>query len=272
MKATIIGGHGFIGKGLLKRLTHDGWECWVPDRDDPELFKKDLGYVFYCAGLTADYAARTFDTVNAHVCLLNAVIHNAQFKSLVYLSSTRIYDNTNCSIATEDISLTLNPHESRHLYDLSKALGESVCLVAGKDKAKVARLSCVYNNQEDEDGFLPNLLRQVLTKSSYENSTIILESSINFARDYVHLYDVINSLILIATKGNQQIYNVASGENTTNKKLFLLLEQLSGRKIIANKNESKPPPQISIEKMRLEFNWKPTSVEDKLKLLFLERN
>ena len=90
--ATLIGGEGFIGRRLQARLRREGWTCQVPARDAPWLLERPLGHVFHCAGLTADYAARPFDTVEAHASLLARLLRDADFEALVYLSSTRLYD------------------------------------------------------------------------------------------------------------------------------------------------------------------------------------
>ena len=66
MKATVLGGQGFIGGHLVSHLRSTGGHCWVPGRDDPEVLRRELGSVFYCVGLTADFRARPFATIDAH--------------------------------------------------------------------------------------------------------------------------------------------------------------------------------------------------------------
>lgn len=267
-KATIIGGKGFIGRHLNARLLAMGWECHVPDRQAAYDGRTNMGHVFYCAGLTADYIHRPFDTVEAHVSLLSRVLQAGRFESLVYLSSTRLYDSQSGLVGTEEISLSLDPANPRHLYDLSKALGESLCFVTGKGRAHVARLSCVYNDHTDEEGFLPGLLRQII-----DNRPTVLEvdSSPAFARDYIHLQDVLDALVKIADQGKGGIYNVASGENIRNETLFSFIAKTSGCKIIPLGNDDPPPPAlISIEKMQSEFSWHPLPVLQRIALIFEE--
>ena len=262
IKATIIGGQGFIGRHLAARLLATGWDCQVPARHAAYGGQEDMGHVFYCAGLTADYRQRPFDTVEAHVSLLSRILQAGRFQSLVYLSSTRLYDSQPGAVGHEDLPLSLNPANPRHLYDLSKALGESLCLVAGKGQARVARLSCVYNDHTDEDGFLPGLLRQLIKDRP---SSLEVDSSPNFARDYIHLEDVLDALILIATQGKEGIYNVASGENTRNETLFAVLSKVSGCRIIPLHHDEPPSPcRISINKMLDEFDWNPIPVLEKI--------
>lgn len=239
-----------------------GWDCHVPDRQETYCGQENMGHVFYCAGFTADYIHRPFDTVEAHVSLLSRILQTDRFESLVYLSSTRLYDSQLGSVGTEELPLSLNPTNPRHIYDLSKVLGESLCLVTGKGRARVARLSCVYNDHTDEEGFLPGLLRQIIRDRP---SLLEVDSSPAFARDYIHLEDVLDALTMIARQGKGSIYNVASGENISNVTLFSTLTKISGCRIIPLRNDEAPPtPRISIKKIQDEFGCRPVSVLQKM--------
>ena len=141
MRYTILGGRGFIGTRLATHLRSLGHEVWVPERDDPAMFSAPLGRVFYCIGLTADFRQRLLDTVDAHVCLLNRVLRSGNFDSLLYLSSTRVYAGAGST--HEGANLVVSPLLPGDLYNLSKLMGESVCLASG-GPAKVVRLSNVY--------------------------------------------------------------------------------------------------------------------------------
>lgn len=90
---TIVGASGFVGSRLAASLRQAGHTVLTPSRNDPMLFTQSLGQVIYCAGLTADFAARPFDTVEAHVTLLARVLQESDFTHLLYLSSTRLYDS-----------------------------------------------------------------------------------------------------------------------------------------------------------------------------------
>lgn len=268
-RATVIGSTGFIGRHLVEHLHAAGCQVLEPARDTLHWLEGPLGHVFYCAGLTADFAQRPHDTVQAHVSLLSSVLQRGQFESLVYLSSTRLYDGSLVDPADEATPLALDPRQPRHLYDLSKALGESLCHAASGGRARVARLSCVYRDAGDADGFLPQLLRgvpQALARA--ENGTparLRVDTTPHAARDYVHLDDVLAALLLIATRGTQPLYNVASGRNLSNRELFARLRELSGCEVVAGQHHmARPSPRIDISRMRREFAWRPACLLDKL--------
>lgn len=262
--ATIIGAQGFIGKALNKYLQVSGWQCHSTDRNEIwPVHKKNLGHIFYCAGLTADYNERPFDTIEAHVSLLARVLQSGSYESLTYLSSTRLYDSlSHENHANETACFSVSPSHPRHLYDLSKLMGEALCHRTGNGRARIARLSCVYNDYSDLDGFLPQLLNQVYKARA--GDTIHINSSPYFARDYIHLSDVLQALVLISQYGSQSIYNVASGENYSNAQLAKFIEEKSGRRLVFDLSEKvlANTPCIDISRMKNEFHWRPTQLED----------
>ena len=262
-RATVVGGEGFIGRHLVERLRSDGWDCAVPRRDD-QTFAGDLGHVFYCAGLTGDFEVRPFDTVEAHVTTLSHLLQKASFSSLVYLSSTRLYDTAGVADADETTPLVLDPQDPRHIYDLSKALGESLCLRTGGGRARIARLSNVYGQApEDGGGFLAEVLRLAAAGTGSPETRV--DTAENASRDYVALSDVIDALVAIAVRGTQPIYNVASGTNLTNRDLFEAVRLATGANLRGTRTSgTSQGPRIVIDRMAAEFEWRPMQVVDAL--------
>ena len=263
--ATIIGGDGFVGRGLAGYLRSTGWQCRIPARSEswPQRGHQ-LGHIFYCAGLTADYLVRPADTVEAHVSLLAQVLQSDAFESLVYLSSTRLYDSVTVeSSASEGSSLCISPLNPRHFYDLTKLTGESICHTMGGGRARVARLACVYDGPDDVAGFLPGILKRLV--GVRRGDQISVASSPHFSRDYVHRSDVVVSLVDIAVRGTQPVYNVASGENVSNSDLAALIEARGGRKIFFElDNEPKQPAVVDIQRLRNEFGLCPKTVDQQI--------
>jgi nucleoside-diphosphate-sugar epimerase len=211
---TILGAKGFIGGRLLSALQAADADCFAPGRDDPRIFTEKLGNVFYCIGLTADFSERPFDTVEAHVSLFSRFLEYASFDRLVYLSSTRLYDSQHGGRSGEDTPLTLSPANPRHLYDLSKALGENLCLTQSGGRGSVARLSSVYDSAPDAPGFLSGILARLRHEREFT-----IDSASGLVRDYISIEDVIASLLAISGAAEQGIYNVASGENISNRQI-----------------------------------------------------
>jgi nucleoside-diphosphate-sugar epimerase len=214
MRCTVIGASGFVGTRLVAALRQAGHDVYAPQRGDPELLRADLGKVFYCAGLTADYAARPFDTVQAHVGLLADVLRADRFSHLVYLSSTRLYDGSALPMQDEAAPLTVRPANPRALYDLSKSLGENLCLTLAPGRGAVARLSCVFDWTPGSPGFLSEWLQRAAVERAFR-----LDSDAGVVRDYIHLDDVVSALMAISSRDAQGIFNVASGSNVSNADL-----------------------------------------------------
>ncbi len=261
-QATIIGGRGFIGRALEAYLIQEGWDVWIPARTQcwPEP-ARSLGHIFYCAGLTTDYLERPADTVLAHVSLLSAVLQSASYESLVYLSSTRVYDSLPVGgLASEDARLIVNPSCARQLFDLTKLTGEAICHALGGTRARVARLSCVYAGPSDSEGFLPALLGKII--NSEKGTSVPVNSSPSYARDYVHLTDVLRALVDIAVRGQYATYNVASGHNVSNAQLAAHVKRATGRTIeFLNSQYAPNPPVVSIERLVADFGWYPVQVD-----------
>lgn len=245
MDYTILGATGYIGSELYNRLSEFGERVWAPKRQSREIFERPLGTVFYSIGMTANYSIDPFATVDAHVCYLSELLERADMQHIVYLSSVRLYDQIGTEVAIEDSPLSFSPKDPRHLYDLSKALGENLCLTASGGRGAVARLSSVYDDGKNSLGFLSNLLKRLTCESD-----ITLDSSPNYCRDYITLEDAISALIQIGRKNAIGIYNVASGENTYNYEIASILEE-EGFKIKFTKNdERRELAQCNIDRMR----------------------
>lgn len=259
--ATIVGSQGFIGAALLRNLTAAGWDCRAPSRDMRwPVREQALGHVFYCAGLTGDYLQRAADTVEAHVSLLVRVLESTTWESLVYLSSTRLYDGLGAElIAQENTLLPVSPQVPRHLFDLTKLTGESLCHVLGKGRARVARLASVYNSPDDANGFLPSVLHQVA--QAPVGASVVMDSSPHAARDYIHLPDVLRALVDIAVRGTHTVYNVATGENLRNDELGQLVRRLAGRELVFRSQQPVAAPAvIDIDRLERDFSWRPARV------------
>lgn len=263
-RATVIGATGFVGQRLAARLAADGWDVWSPAKGDPELLTRDLGAAFYCAGLTADYDARPFDTVEAHATLISQLVRAGHFERVIYTSSTRLYDGLAATDVDEGQALVFDPTDPRRTYDLSKALGENVTLTRSAGRGAVARLSNVFDWADDAPGFLSEWLIQARGRRD-----ISLDSSPHVARDYIHLDDVVGGLIALADAADPGIVNLSSGELVTNGEIASLFTE-TGRSV-AFSRDGRPasPPNASAEKLK-RLGVTPTPVRDVVRRFLAE--
>lgn len=245
---TVLGASGYIGSRLVAHLQAQGYNVWAPARGAAEVFTRSLGHVMYCAGLTADFRTRPFDTVDAHVGLLRQVLERAQFDSLLYLSSTRVY--MGATSTSEDASLAVLPADPSYLYNLTKLTGESLCRASGRAGARVARLSNVVGPGMDVEA--GNLVADLLHQARHGH--VVLRSDPQSAKDYVHVDDVVGWLPQIALQGRHQVYNVASGVQTTHAQWLGWLQARTGCVV---ETQSQAPLQTfpAIDVQRLQSEW-----------------
>jgi UDP-glucose 4-epimerase len=260
---SVLGADGVIGRALCRYLANNGATVQAFGRKDETYLSRPLGHALYAIGLTADFAARPFDTVEAHISLFADLLKQASFDSMTYFSSTRLYDSS--GDGHEAASLKLSPQNPRHLYDLTKAVGESLCLTSGRANVRAARLASVYGGDLTSSNFLHDLLHRARLSRTLE-----LASHPLVARDYVHIDNVCAAIAVIATSGRQQIYNVASGRNVTNADLFGLIGRLTDCKITSTIEAHSPyetAPIIDITALERDFQLRPIALEDILPTL-----
>jgi nucleoside-diphosphate-sugar epimerase len=251
---TVLGASGRIGRRLVERLRAQGLDVRSAARDDPAIFDQPLGAVVYAIGLTADFRQRPFDTVEAHVSLLSRLLQRARFQTLVYLSSTRVYAAS--AHGREDRPLAVQPSDPSDLYNLSKLMGESVCLNSGNAGIRVARLSNVVGPvQAGSANFLDSLVSDAL------RGEVVMQSAPASAKDYLHLDDAVDLIGRMLQSGSHRLYNLASGEAIRHETWTQQLQQLTGCRVLWTPGAPVQSfPAIDIERIRQDFGFSPRSV------------
>jgi nucleoside-diphosphate-sugar epimerase len=267
VRFTVFGGSGFVGKALVKHLVQQGYEVFVPSRNCIDVFGRDLGHVVYSIGMTANFRRLPFETVDAHVVLLARLLKQTKYNSWLYLSSTRIYGGICCEqVVHEDTPIKVTPSPDS-IYDISKLLGEALCLSQPSPFVRVARLSNVYGYGHKQNTFLASVIRDL-----QEKGQVLIAESPDSVKDYVALDDVIPMLEKIALNGNERIYNIASGRNISHVDIANKLTDIIGGTVTFKKNSVKRIfPAIDIERIRAEFGFVPLQLLNQLKSMLLNK-
>jgi len=251
MRFTVLGASGYIGRHLQAKLDADGHQCFCPPRGSERILADPLGHVIYCVGLTADFRSRPGDAMEAHVGLLGTILRKASFDSLLYLSTTRVY--LGAGHGHEDGPLTVCPNTPDDLYNLSKLAGEALCRAYAQRMVRVARLSNVVGGTQSSPCFLNSLLADIR-----QHGRVMLRSSLDSEKDYVHLDDVVELLPRIATRGKQFLYNVASGSNASNAQLIAILRKQRDFAVALDEHASAVKfPLLDVGRITREFGFVP---------------
>jgi nucleoside-diphosphate-sugar epimerase len=247
---TVLGPSGSIGSRIVATLQARGHAVDAPRRGDHSVFDRHLGHVIYCIGVTGDFRSRPFETVDAHVSALAAVLERASFDSLLYLSSTRVYSRSDDG--HETALLHVDPSDPSDLYDLTKLCGESLCISSGRPNVRVVRLSNVVGRDPASDDLVHTLIRAAL------DGHVELLSDRTSVKDYVLLDDVVDLLPRVTLEGRDRLYNVASGVNVTLGEVVDRLVALTGCSVNVRAGAPRHRfPLIDTERIRSEFGFSP---------------
>lgn len=253
---TVLGASGFVGTHIVNYLKSIGQDYFAPSRDYDFLEDHNLGNVIYCIGLTADFRLFPLETINAHSCILKKLIERNNFESLLYLSSTRIYQYSQKT--NEESDLLVNPNRFDDIYNISKIMGESACNSQNNSKIKIVRLSNVIGNDFKSQNFVIDIIKSAITEKK-----IILETTLKSSKDYIMIEDVIKLILLIMFNGKYNVYNLASGFNITNEKIIEKITSLIECTVeLKNNNNDVEFPIININKIKEEFGFNAQNVLD----------
>jgi nucleoside-diphosphate-sugar epimerase len=253
---TVFGSSGFVGRNVVDFLRHRGHQVATPGRG--AVLEGDLGRIIYCIGVTSEWRRRPFDAADAHVGILCNIVRSCDFKSLVYLSSTRVYRGA--ADTSEESDLAVRPCDGDDLYNITKLAGETLVL-NGMPNGIVVRLSNVTGPGAGTSTFLASLL-----EDAKNGKDIKINQSPDSVKDYVWIDDTVECLVRIAEEGRQKVYNIASGINISHAEIAEVLRDTFAVKVgFADGAPLSVFPAISIRRIAEEFEFAPSSILDRLK-------
>nr|WP_248298586.1 SDR family oxidoreductase [Pseudoalteromonas arctica] len=258
---TVIGGRGFIGNEVSKKLLENNHSIYIPERNDIDLFSKSLGTVIFCAG-AGDCKNAPLQVFKSNSLLLAEILEKASFDKLIYISSTRLYmgqDNTQ-----ENANLVVSHGDERRLFNLSKLISEELCLLSSK-KVVIIRPSNVYGLALNSPLFLP-----AITRNAINNKHVDMYVTPEYAKDYISITDLVDAIYQLAEKDNlsETVYNIASGINTKAKDIANVLESETGCNINwINGCVDEYFPVNDISRLKKEITFNPRNVLDDMKIM-----
>lgn len=281
----ITGGCGFIGTALAKRLKSigsdvvlidlddkikdfhkDNFICFSLDIRDYKNFAKlsDLKFdcIFHLAAQTSGRISEEnpdldIDTNIKGTLNLLKYMTNTNNKKIIFTSSMAVYGNDENPI---DENKPVNPLSN---YAVSKIAGESYLKMYKQYGITytIFRLFNVYGRGQDLSNMKQGMV-SIYIAQAVKSNVIDVTGSIDRYRDFVHIDDVINALVMPLNnkKMSENIYNVGTGVKTTVKELINIIQSIKGSTLKINCIESHQGDQFgtfaNIQKLRT-LGWKP---------------
>jgi GDP-D-mannose dehydratase len=100
---------------------------------------------------------------------------------------------------------------------------------------------------------------QSVCDSARTTGAVNLTSTLDSSKDYVAISDVTRLLPAIASRGKSKMYNIASGANTSHKRVLRCMQKKIDFELTVTSNASREVfPVIDIEALIHEFGYEPT--------------
>jgi UDP-glucose 4-epimerase len=234
MNILILGGTGEIGKPLVKKMRENN-NLTVVSRKPPDTSYKSVNYIqfdirnkeevdynkndlidtdilinladeiIYSTNVLNDLNRALSVSSEATINILNCM---ENLKQVVYSSSYSVYGNPEFRSVDETA-----PIKPRNTYAIGKitteyALGLYSTMV--KIPVAILRISSVYGPNTPKNRLIP-----VLTHNIKKNIPINIYGDGMDSRDYIHVEDVVDSIMMSIDMNYDGILNIGSGKETS---------------------------------------------------------
>lgn len=251
LKVLVIGGTGFIGSNLVKKLIDRGFNVYVYIRPESSIgivrLKKYSGFKYVNSGFEelslindlpsfdvcfnlASYGVNYMDQnisqmIEGNIKFLTSIIdfcHKNNTKLLINTGTCFEYGSNNGKLINE--KCIINPTS---VYGASKAAG----FIMGNTYAQFKKVNMItvrpfgiYGPDEGSHKLVPQLVETII-----ENKELDMTLG-EQVRDYLHVYDLTDAYIDLALSKNikfYEVYNVSSSQEITIKELVHKLCEIS---------------------------------------------
>lgn len=238
MKILITGGAGFIGTALARKLTqlhhevalldlptkfrdyHKPYECFCVDIREADNFAplahQRFSHIFHLAAQTSGAISQENPTLDVDTNVKGTLnvcnfARTCGAQKIIFSSSMAVYGNSEGSI-TES-----NPLAPLSNYGVSKLCGEAYIKSFGQFgvRSSIFRLFNVYGEGQDMSN-LRQGMASIFMAQALRSNTINVTGSLARYRDFVHISDVVQALVLgLERETDSEVYNVGSAMATS---------------------------------------------------------
>lgn len=298
MRVLITGGHGFIGRHLVRILSSRGVEVLSPDLDITDanavysfVESNDFDVVVHLAAISSVARCESEISlafrVNAEgtYLLASAVAKKSSKVHFIFPSSGQIY-SSRLAESGNHIYIEGDKVTPRNVYALSKYLAEESLRVVSENTGLTVTVLRVFNHvhkSQRPDFFLASVFHQLeRAKQDGSAEAEVVVGNIDIERDFGAIQDLLSLFEKVifspsVTVGSMNIFNLSSGVGKNLKRLaYALADKMQIKiKFVENPSLKRSEPHrivASNDKLMKAYGWTPIRASDEASLAdaFLE--
>lgn len=261
----LLGGAGFIGSALARRLEQEKIAAHIVGRQDAERLENMLpqcGTVIHLAssttpGSSANRPSDELDNLRPTLNLLDR-LHGQKDIHLIFVSSGgTVYGNPTRNPVSEDA-----PFAPRSYHGAGKMAQEGFLQAfrSAGNTATILRPSNAYGPGQDlRRGF--GFVRTML-ECARSGSPLEIWGDGEAVRDFVYVEDVAEAIVLaIGNRADNGTYNVGSGQGHTLNEALALAQRVTGMEITTRYKPAREGDVrgvvLDVARIHTAFGWQP---------------
>ena len=257
----LTGSTGLLGQSLkkkLRKLNNYKLNCYKGDITNKSQLKKwfkvnSFCYVIHLAAIVPvkkvnkniNFAKKV--NIGGTKNIINEINKKKSIKWFFFSSSSHVYQFNNKEVRETSIKKPFS------IYGKTKLEAEKFIKKKINKKIKfcIGRIFSLEGKNKAKSYFLPGLLKKIRKNK-------VIEIDLNQFRDFIHVDDVAEAVVILLKKEQVGIYNIASGKKTRFYELINLFSKLLKRKIKFKNTVSKVSNSsyADIYKIKKDINWK----------------